>query len=90
MAEITPKFRERVLLVLQYVADGEIKKTRYHDMLRNDIIKFVSMSGCWTLEDMIDRAREQEIELELWSKQKPSEGQKLRVHRRIPRVFILN
>ena len=35
--EITAKFRERALLVLQYVADEEMKKARYHEMLRSDI-----------------------------------------------------
>lgn len=38
MAEITDKFRERDLLVPQYVAHEEAKKTRYHDILRDDII----------------------------------------------------
>ena len=33
----TPSFRERALLVPQYAADKEIKKTRYHDMLQYDI-----------------------------------------------------
>lgn len=44
MAEITAKFRERALLVPQYVADEEMKKARYHEMLRDDIRQFVSRS----------------------------------------------
>lgn len=37
MAEITVKFRERALLVTQYVLDEEMKKTKHHDMLRDGI-----------------------------------------------------
>lgn len=73
--KITSMFRERALLVLQYVVDEEMKKMRYHDMLRDDIRKFVSISGCRTLEDMIDRAQEQEIELELRTKRKSTPTQ---------------
>ena len=69
MEEITTKFWERALLVPQYVADEEMKKLRYHDMLWDDIRKFVSISGCKTLNDMISRAREREIDLEhLWKR----------------------
>ena len=68
VVEITTKFRERAMLVLHYVADEEMKNMRYHDMLRDDISEFVSFPGCKTLNDMIERAHEQEIELELWSK----------------------
>ncbi|XP_042752697.1 zinc finger BED domain-containing protein RICESLEEPER 2-like [Lactuca sativa] len=56
IAEITAKFRERALLVLQYVADEEMMKTRYHAMMRDDIWEFVSFSGCKTLNDMIEKA----------------------------------
>lgn len=58
VVEITFKFRERALLVPQYVVNEQIKKMRYHDMLIDDIIDFVSISGCRTLEHTIDRARE--------------------------------
>ena len=30
-------FRERVLLVPQYIADEEMKKARYHEMLSTEI-----------------------------------------------------
>ena len=40
-------------------------------MLRYDIREFVSFSGCKTLNDMIEMAREQEIKLELQTKWKP-------------------
>ena len=37
MTEITAMFRERALLILKYVADEEMKKARYQDMLQSDI-----------------------------------------------------
>lgn len=58
VAEITAKFRERALLVPQYAVDEEMKKTRYQNMLRDDIRELVSFSGCKTLNDMIARAQE--------------------------------
>lgn len=64
MAKITAKFRERVLLISQYTKDEMMKKTRYHDMMRDDIREFVSISGCKPLEDIIARAWEQDIELQ--------------------------
>ena len=42
-----------------------MRKTRYHDMLRDDIRDFMSFSGYKTLNDMIEMACEREIELEL-------------------------
>lgn len=49
-------------------------------MLRDYIREYVSLLGCKTLDDMIARAREWKIDLELLSKQRPvqrptSEGQ---------------
>ena len=64
MAEITAKFRERALLVPQYATDEEMKKTKYHDMWRDDIREFVSLPWCKNLNDMIARVCEQEIDLE--------------------------
>ena len=75
MAEITAKFRERALLVLQYVADEEMKKAWYHEMLRSDIWQFVSRSYCKTLEEMIKRDREREIDLEVETKRNLDEVQ---------------
>lgn len=57
VAEISAQFMERSLLILKYTMDKEMKKTRYHSMLRNDIREFVIFLTCYTLEDMIDRAR---------------------------------
>ena len=41
VAEITANFRERTLLVSYYATDDEMKKTRYHDKLRDGIREFV-------------------------------------------------
>lgn len=71
MAEITTKFRERALLVSQYAANEEMKKTRYRDILRDTIRDFVSFSGRKTLNDMIARAWEWEIEQQVRMKCKP-------------------
>ena len=68
MAEITTKFQERALLVPQYAADKEMKKVRYHDMLQDDMRKFVSISGSETLNYMTSRARGREIDLEHFKK----------------------
>ena len=50
-----------------------MKKVRNHYMLRDDIMEFVSLSGCKTLNDMIARARECEIDLEHLRKRKPKQ-----------------
>ena len=47
--EIIIMFGMRALLVPLYVADEEMKKTRYHNMLMDDIREFVSMSSYRTL-----------------------------------------
>ena len=75
MAQIIAKFRERALLVMQYAVDKEIKKVRYHDMLRDDIREFMIFSGFKTLNDVISRAREREIDLEHLRKRKPEQIQ---------------
>ena len=66
--EITAKFRERAFLVPQYVVHEEMKNRRYHDMLRDDIWDFVSLSNCKNLDETIARAREQDIELKVQTK----------------------
>ena len=75
VAEITAKFRERALLVPQYAGDEDMRRTRYHDMLRADIREHVSFSACPTLDSMIARAREREIDLEHIRKRKLEDGQ---------------
>ena len=61
MAEMTAKFRERPLLIPQYSSDEEMTRTPYHSMLKDHIQEFVSFTGCKTLKEMVDKAREQEI-----------------------------
>ena len=63
VTEITSMFREKPLIVLQYVADEEMNKARYHEMLQSNIRQFVCRSSCKTLEDMIKRAQERELTL---------------------------
>ena len=57
------------------MADEEIKKANYHDMLMDSIWEFVSMSSFKTLEDMIAWAREHEIYLETVRKKKSVQAQ---------------
>ena len=45
VAEITTKFRERALLVPQFAGDEDMKRIRYHDMLRSEIRDHVSFSA---------------------------------------------
>ena len=79
VAEITAMFRERALLVPQYARDEEMRKTRYHDMLGADISEHVIYSACPTLESMIARARERELDLEHVRKRKAKIEQVTRV-----------
>ena len=74
MAEITAKFQEKGLSVPQYAGDEDMRRTRYHDMLRADIREHVSFSTCPTLDSMISSAREREIDLEHIQKRKTVEG----------------
>lgn len=89
MVEITAIFRERALLVPQYVADEDMKKARYHEMLRSDIRQFVSKSSCKTLDDMVARSREGEIDLEMENKRKSDQLQSLEGLGKRPKVFNL-
>ena len=63
VTEITAMFRERALLVLQYIVNEEMKMSRYHDMMKDKIREFFSMSTCRTLEDVIAWAHEREIDM---------------------------
>lgn len=51
-----------------------MKKARYREMMRSDTRQFMSRSICKTLEDMIARAREMEINLEMERKRKPDQA----------------
>ena len=61
MAEITAKFRERALLIPQYATDEEMRQTRCHSMLRDDIWEFMRFTGCKTVNDIVEKAREREM-----------------------------
>lgn len=80
-------FRERALLDPQYVADEEMKKARYHEMLRSDIRQFVSRSSCNTLEDTIVRAIEREIGLDIERKRKSDQAHVSGGSGKRPKVF---
>ena len=43
-------------MVPQYASDEEMKKVKYHDMLRDYIREFVSISGSETVNDIVSRA----------------------------------
>ena len=86
MANISAMFRERSLLLLQYAVDEEMKKTRYHSMLRDDICEFVSFSGCKTPNEMVEKACEWEIKLELRMKWKQEQVQAVVGHAKKPKT----
>ena len=85
MAEIPAMHREGDLLVPQYAGDEEMRKTHYHDMLRADIQEHVSYSACPTLESMISRALEREIDLEHLRKRKAETEQVMGVSWKKPK-----
>ena len=89
VVKVTTKFRERPLLVPQYAGDEEMKKTRYHDMLRADIRKYVSYLAHWTLDDMIARARDKEIDIEHIRRGRQRLGKRLGFRGRNPRDSTL-
>ena len=64
-----------------------MKKTQYHDILKADIHKYVSYSACPTLDDMIAKAREREIEIDHLRKRKAEVGQTTRVSVKKPKGF---
>lgn len=45
MVEIATKFRERALFCPQYVAIQDMRKTRYHDMLRAEIRELMNIAS---------------------------------------------
>ena len=64
-----------------------MRRTRYHDMLRVDIREHVSFSTCPTLDSMIAKVREREIDLEHLRKRKAETGQVTRVSGKKPKGF---
>lgn len=87
VVEITAIFGERALLVPQYVIHEEMKKERYHDMLKSDIRQFVSRSSWRTPEDMIMSDREREIDLEMERKRKTDQAQDSGGSSKMPKVL---
>ncbi|XP_052626854.1 uncharacterized protein LOC128133446 [Lactuca sativa] len=75
VAGITAKFRERALLLPQYAGDEEMRKTRYHDMLRASIREHVSYLAYPTLDSMIASESVREIDIEHLMKRNTAEGQ---------------
>ncbi|KAI3700720.1 hypothetical protein L2E82_45358 [Cichorium intybus] len=57
VTEITKKFNERALFCLEFAATERMNMTRYLEMLRTDIRKFVSAARHQSLTDMIMAAR---------------------------------
>ena len=64
-----------------------MRRTRYHDMLRADIREHVSFAACPTLESMIARAREREIDLEHLRKRKAKMEQVIGASGKKPKEF---
>ena len=75
VAEITAKFQERALLIPQYAADEDLRRTLYYSMLREEIREFVSFTECKTLNEMVEKAHEKELELDSRTKQKTKQVQ---------------
>ena len=74
-------------MVSQFKADEEMKKAQYHQMLRSDIRQFVSRSSCKMMEDMIVRARERLIDLEMERKRKADSAASVEGSGKRPEVF---
>ena len=70
MAEITAKFQEQALLIPWYSTKEDMRRTRYHSMLRDDIREFLSFTGCKTLNEMVKKARKREMELDFHTERK--------------------
>ena len=70
VAEITAKFQERALLIPPYATDEDMRRTRYHSMLRDDIREFVSFIGCKSLNETVEKAREWEMDSDVRTKRK--------------------
>ncbi|KAJ9546858.1 hypothetical protein OSB04_019401 [Centaurea solstitialis] len=64
VSEITEKFLEKSRFCPNYVADETMKMYRYGQMLKAEIREFVLMANCTNFQQMFERARAREIELE--------------------------
>ncbi|XP_022014629.1 uncharacterized protein LOC110914118 [Helianthus annuus] len=61
--EITNKFLEKVKFCGEIAGTERLKIIRYHAMLKAEYREFVNPSKCATLNELIDWARDREIEL---------------------------
>ncbi|XP_022032977.1 uncharacterized protein LOC110934092 [Helianthus annuus] len=61
--EITNKFFEKVKFCGEIRGTERLKIIRYHAMLKAEYREFVNPSKCATLNELIDRARDREIEI---------------------------
>lgn len=52
-----------------------MRRTRYHSIPRDDIHEFVSFTGCKTLNEMVEKAHEREMELDVRTNWKTEQAQ---------------
>ncbi|KAJ9544397.1 hypothetical protein OSB04_024104 [Centaurea solstitialis] len=70
--EITDRFQERSLFCRDYVVNKRMKMYRYTQILKPDVREFVVMAQCTLFQQMHERARARELELERQGKMKKS------------------
>jgi hypothetical protein len=75
--EITSMFLDKMKFCPELVRTERMKINRYHDMLRAEYREFITPSKCNTLGELIDWAREREIEL----KRQEERGEKRQAER---------
>ncbi|KAJ9561205.1 hypothetical protein OSB04_006365 [Centaurea solstitialis] len=73
VTEITNKFLERALFCREYVQNERMKMYRYRNILKPEIREFVAMAQCDSFQQMQEKARSRELELERQSKKKRAE-----------------
>ncbi|KAJ9539497.1 hypothetical protein OSB04_032230 [Centaurea solstitialis] len=73
VTEITNKFLKRALFCREYVQNERMKMYRYRNILRSDIREFVVMAQCDSFQQMFEKARTRELELERQGKKKRAE-----------------
>ncbi|KAJ9546254.1 hypothetical protein OSB04_025961 [Centaurea solstitialis] len=73
VTEITNKFLERALFCREFVQNERMKMYRYRNILRSDIREFVVMAHCDSFQQMFEKARTRELELERQGKKKRAE-----------------
>ncbi|KAJ9556780.1 hypothetical protein OSB04_011394 [Centaurea solstitialis] len=73
VTEITNKFLERALFCREYVQNERMKMYRYRNILKPEIREFVAMAQCDSFQQMQEKARSRELELERQGKKKRAE-----------------